>query len=31
MMADAAVATARRYSADAIVPMYEALYGEMLG
>ena len=30
-MADAAVATARRYSADEIVPMYESLYQEMIG
>src|SRR5690606_28314341 len=30
-VADAAIATARDYSADAIVPMYEALYREMLG
>lgn len=30
-MAEAAVATARRYSADAVVPMYESLYEEMLG
>jgi N-acetyl-alpha-D-glucosaminyl L-malate synthase BshA len=30
-MIEAAVAAARRYSADEIVPMYESLYQEMLG
>jgi hypothetical protein len=30
-MADAAVARARLFDADRIVPMYEALYREVIG